>query len=247
MAPIAIRPSGRKLVAVGLVFSLSLLFFLLTMYRIVAPYDEGLITDRHDAGCCWRRTPPDFYANYRPAQFYVLAEFFKIFGQSIIVEQISVDLLVRSITVVLCYIIMIAYCRYAIALVATITCAIWLSGFPIVGNYGYPVFPALLFTMVGAFLIHAALLERKREPLRAIIPGVTTGLVALFRYDVGFFSFMRAILFCHNIEHHPGRRPAKRRTRIIGDDVILGDRHCRHISTRRCVIYFCISHQSVSA
>ena len=70
------------------VFVLSYLFLFLFMTRYPGWYDEGIIvTDamRVASGQIPRR---DFYVNYGPAQFYLLAGLFKAFGQSLLVERL---------------------------------------------------------------------------------------------------------------------------------------------------------------
>ena len=61
----------------------------------------------------------DFYANYGPAQFYLLAGLFKLFGESILVERLF-DLLIKALLVTTVYGIALGYCRKLVAAVVAI-------------------------------------------------------------------------------------------------------------------------------
>ena len=108
-----------------LIFLASALFFSLSMERTLGTYDEGVILTgamRVAAGDVPHR---DFYANYGPAQFYLLAALFKLFGQYVVVER-ALEVLVRALIVTVCYGLTTACCRRSIALAASIVCGLWL-------------------------------------------------------------------------------------------------------------------------
>jgi hypothetical protein len=65
-----------------IVFSCAFLFLVATMNRSVTPYDEGLILFGSTRVLSGDIPYRDFYANYGPGQFYVLAALFKVFGPS---------------------------------------------------------------------------------------------------------------------------------------------------------------------
>jgi hypothetical protein len=69
------------------VFGGSFLFLIITVYRIVNQYDESLILVGSTRVLSGDIPYRDFYANYGPAQFYVLAALFKVFGPSVLVER----------------------------------------------------------------------------------------------------------------------------------------------------------------
>jgi 4-amino-4-deoxy-L-arabinose transferase-like glycosyltransferase len=74
------------------------------MYRYVAPYDEGLILSASSRVLAGDIPYRYFYANYGPAQFYILAALFKLFGPSVLVERLW-DVLIRSCTGLVIYLI----------------------------------------------------------------------------------------------------------------------------------------------
>src|SRR5690349_20023939 len=74
------------------------------MRRDINVYDEGLIlvhATRVAQGAVLHR---DFYANYGPAQFYILAGLFKLFGASVLVERVW-DTIVRAMIDAIAFII----------------------------------------------------------------------------------------------------------------------------------------------
>jgi hypothetical protein len=72
-------------------------------------------------------------------------------------------------------------CSFLAALAGHIACLIWLGA---VANFGFPLFPAVLFTLAATLLV-ACDLERVSNPYRITVAGSCLGLTALFRYDVG--------------------------------------------------------------
>jgi hypothetical protein len=172
-----------KLAAV-LVFLGAFVLLFLGMNRAILIYDEGIILTaamRVAAGDVPHR---DFYANYGPAQFYLLAWLFDLFGQRVIVERL-LDLAMRAATLAAIYSMLAAYCKRPVTLVVTAVCAIWLWR---VAGYAYPAFPALLLAIVGSTVILKALFSDHPTWLAAAA-GVITGLITLFRYDIGFLVF----------------------------------------------------------
>jgi hypothetical protein len=173
------RPSLRHWIPIG-VFGCAFVFFLITMNRFVNPYDEALILFGSTRVLSGDVPYRDFFANYGPAQFYVLAALFKLFGPSILVERIW-DLLIRSCTVLVVYLIVNGTWRRWRALFAAVLTCIWLSYF---GFYGYPVFPCLLFCLLGVYCMVPAY-----RGCPAIVPllasGLCVGITILFRHDVG--------------------------------------------------------------
>jgi len=177
----------RSLLSFALVFVISFILLFLGMDRGFDYYDEGLIlvgAMRVGAGQVPHR---DFYANYGPGQFYTLAWLFHLFGSSVFVERIY-DLMLRSAIVTAAYGITAVYCQRWIVACTTIVCAFWLfsAGLPTIA---YPIMPVILFALIGS----VSLLPIFRGDLRkwrALLAGGMTGLVALFRYDVGFAMAM---------------------------------------------------------
>jgi hypothetical protein len=170
-------------VSYAFVFLISFVFLFLGMDRGFDFYDEGLIlvgAMRVAAGQVPHR---DFYANYGPGQFYTLAWLFHLFGSSVFVERIY-DLALRSATVTVAYGITAAYCKRWVAVCTGIVCAFWLfsSGLPTIA---YPIIPILPLVLLGSLSL-LPVFQGELRKWRALLPGGITGLVALFRYDVGF-------------------------------------------------------------
>ncbi len=162
------------------VFGCSFVFIAVTMSRFVNPFDEGLIlvgSDRVLSGAVPYR---DFYAIYGPAQFYVLAALFKLFGPSVLVERLW-DLLICASTGLVVYLIIIrAWSRARAIIVAALT-SLWLSYFQ---NFGYPIFPCLLFALLSLYCL-IPVYEGKRGILPLAASGICSGITILFRHDVG--------------------------------------------------------------
>lgn len=172
-----------------LVFLISLSFLFLTMDRVVNVYDEGLILTgamRVGAGDMVHR---DFYANYGPAQFYILSWLFDFFGQKVIVERVF-DLVIRSLIIATIYVTLKIYCREVVSVLITLLCAFWLSA---LGNHGYPVYPVLLFSIISVLIFVLAIINNKGYTFY-LIAGLLTGISAFFRYDLGFFVYVANII-----------------------------------------------------
>jgi hypothetical protein len=165
-----------------LIFVLCCLASYLLMWRQVRLYDEGIILTgamRVLAGDLLHR---DFYANYGPAQFYIVAALFQLFAADVMVER-AWDIAVRGGIAALIYFLVASRARGVVAFAAATVAAVWLAS---VGNHGYPVYPALFFSLLAAHLLERSL-SRNSLPLAACA-GACVVVVTLFRYDVGFFA-----------------------------------------------------------
>src|SRR5271165_5001874 len=110
--------TSHKILTVGavlpaLVFLGSYLVLFLGMIRHPGIFDEGIIlTGAMRVGA--KQIPHrDFYVLYGPAQFYILASLFKVFGKSILVERLF-DLFGKALVVTTIYAIASAFCRRSI-------------------------------------------------------------------------------------------------------------------------------------
>ena len=140
-------------------------------------YDEGLILTGAMRVANGEIPHRDFYANYGPAQFYVVALLFKLFGPSVMAERLW-DFAIRAAIATLGFVAVRSCCRPAAAFAAYIACLIWLAAF---GSPGFPLFPAVLFALAATLLVASG----EGQPARIVAAGVCIGLTALFRYDVG--------------------------------------------------------------
>lgn len=191
MTPKPARPSRRlssrssRLPVSGTigVFALALLAMLLTMNRTVGVYDEGLILTGAARALAGEHIHRDFYANYGPAQFHLLATLFGIFGSGVLVERLA-DIAIRACIVAAAWAGLSGVCPRPVAAVATTVIGAWLA---FVGNHGYPVYPALLFSLLATILLTRG---EATTPSRwqALLAGTLVGLAALFRYDIGFMA-----------------------------------------------------------
>jgi hypothetical protein len=173
-----------------LLFIGTFLFVVLGSSRRINIYDEGLILEGANRVANGELPHRDFYANYGPAQFFVLAVLFKTFTPTVLVERIW-DALVRTATAMLVVYIAFRFASRFRAYLAFVVCLIWLVSW---GKFsGYPVFPALLFTLVSVVFL-LPWFDGQQSPFWLACAGVAIALVTLFRYDVGFFSFVAEIL-----------------------------------------------------
>lgn len=170
------------------VFGCAFLFLVITMYRYVPPYDEGLILVASTRVLSGDVPYRDFYANYGPAQFYVLAALFKVFGPSILVERLW-DVLIRSCTVLVIYLIVDHVWSRSRAIFLAALTAMWLSYFE---NYGYPVFPCLLFSLLSLYCV-VPVYQGSRAIAPLLASGSFVGITILFRHDVGVASAAGAV------------------------------------------------------
>ena len=180
-----LRPSLSASGRFTLLLAVAFAFLLLAIQRDVNIYDEGSILVGAMRVANGEIPHRDFFTLYGPAQYYVLASLFKLFSPSVLSERLW-DTLVRALAAAFVFLIVEkcggrreAYFAYAASL-------IWLGFF---ASYGYPVFPALLFALISAFfLLHV--FQGGRRALMLLASGASVGLIALFRYDIGFVTFV---------------------------------------------------------
>jgi hypothetical protein len=167
-----------------LVFVISAVCLALGMDLRLSVYDEGVILTGAMRVAAWEIPHSVFYSNYGPAQFYLIAALFKVFGQYALIER-AYDVLVRAAIVAVGYGLIATVTRTSIALAGAVICGLWLFSIPF---YGYPILPVVLLSLVSAALVLPALAGHI-STRRLVAAGATVGLTALFRYDVGFFVF----------------------------------------------------------
>ena len=149
-------------------------------------YDEGVIlfgAMRVAGGDIPHR---DFYANYGPGQFYILAGIFKLLSPSVLIERVW-DSVARSLSVAMVFLLVARCTGSAIAAACTAAvCTVWLAAFQ---TYGYPVFPALAAALAGLACL-LSVFNGGRSAWMLAAAGACTGLALLFRYDIGIFTFL---------------------------------------------------------
>jgi hypothetical protein len=173
---------GHFIFGVLVVFG-ALVTLTLGMNRSVIVYDEGLIVtgaSRVAAGAVPHR---DFYTNYGPGQFYLLALAFKIFGPSLLVERIW-DLVIKAAIAWLASTIALRMMAWTFAIATTAACVLWLT---FCGFSGYALWPALFLGLLSVrFLL--AIFDGRHSTSSILAAGLSVGAITLFRYDIGFFA-----------------------------------------------------------
>jgi hypothetical protein len=166
-------------VAIAIV-SFSVLLF--AMPRDLGIFDEGIILSdamRVGHGDIVHR---DFFSLYGPAQDYIVAAIFQIFGENFMAARLY-DLATRAATLAILFYVIRIHCSLLIALIFTAIGGLWLVG---IGSYLYPIFPIMPLLLISSYLVTR--LGEELAGSRGIVgAGACTGLIALFRYDVGFF------------------------------------------------------------
>lgn len=169
---------------VASLFLMSLVFLVCCMDRSVAVFDESLMlvgATRVLDGAIPHR---DFITLYGPAQFYILAALFKVFGASVLVER-AWDTFTRCCIVVLVMVVVGQVAPRIFAFMAASASLVWVAA---AETYGFPVFPAFAAALASlACLIPT--FGRARAAPWLTAAGVWAGAVMLFRYDLGIATF----------------------------------------------------------
>jgi hypothetical protein len=166
---------------IAAIFTTAFVVALASGNRKVNLYDESIIVmgaTRVMAGAVIHR---DFYANYGPAQFYVLAALFKMFGTSILVAR-TWGAAVKAAIAVAVYLLGRRVMPRPWSAVSCVFSFIWLS---FVDNGIWPAWPALL-AAIGSLHSLFTVFEKGQSVRNAAVAGVWVGIATLFRYDIGF-------------------------------------------------------------
>lgn len=153
----------------------------LGMSLIPSVYDEGLILTGAMRVLAGQIPHQDFYANYGPGQFYVIAGLFRLFGESILVERLY-DLFLKALVIALIYNVVLSYCRKYIAVWAASVAVLWFFALNLIAST--PVVPVSLLNLVASILILPVFL-RPVSTKRMLSAGAVAGMAELFRYDTG--------------------------------------------------------------
>lgn len=100
------------------VFAIAMLALILTMNRTVGVYDEGLILAGAARVVAGDHIHRDFYANYGPAQFHLLATLFSLFGSGVLTERLA-DIIIRAGISAASWVGLSGICRRSVAAVGT--------------------------------------------------------------------------------------------------------------------------------
>ena len=168
------------LVQLVIVFLVSCLVLAAGMSRRPGMYDEGITLTAAMRVAAGQVPHRDFYFIYGPAEAYILAGLFKVFGPSLLVERLF-DLLIKALTVTAVYAIALPYTRRAIAIFVSIVTAMWLFG--LIG-WGSATTPVSLLNLIGSALILPVFAGRLSAG-RMLAAGAVSGAASLFRHETG--------------------------------------------------------------
>jgi hypothetical protein len=168
------------LVQLVIVFLVTYLFLAAGMSRRPGMYDEGITLTGAMRVAAGQVPHRDFYFIYGPAEAYILAGLFKVFGPSLLVERLF-DLLIKALIVTAVYAIALSYSRRSIAIFVSIVTVMWVFG--LIG-WGYAITPVSLLNLVGSALILPVFVGRV-STRRMLAAGAVSGAASLVRYDTG--------------------------------------------------------------
>jgi hypothetical protein len=114
-------------------------------------YDEGIVLTASMRVAAGQLPHRDFYAIYGPAQFYILAGLYRLFGESVLVERL-LDLFFRALLVASVYTVASSYFRRSVAACASLATLAWLFGLYF-GSAGSAVIPVSSFKVISTALI----------------------------------------------------------------------------------------------
>ncbi len=150
------------------------------MSRRPIVYDEGLMLTAAMRVAAGQVPHRDFCANYGPAQFYLFAGLFKLFGETILVERLF-DLVLEALVVTAVYTIASSYCRRLVAVCTAVIALFWIFG---LNGSGSTIIPVSLLNLIGCALILPVFLHSV-SIRRMFAAGAVAGGAVLFRYDTG--------------------------------------------------------------
>ncbi len=124
---------------------------------------------------------PDHYFVYGPANPWILAKLWQLFGPTILIGRLY-GIVIQAGIVACCFHLLRGRVTGSIRLFACLACLCWLGAMQ--QNHLYPASPCLLLSLIAG----VALL--RRDPLRPtatalLVAGGCAGLATLFRYDTG--------------------------------------------------------------
>jgi 4-amino-4-deoxy-L-arabinose transferase-like glycosyltransferase len=149
-------------------------------------YDEGIVLTASMRVAAGQLPHRDFYAIYGPAQLYILAGLYRLFGESILVERL-LDLFFRALVVASVYTVASSYFRKSVAACTSLVTLAWLFGL-YSASASSAVIPVSLFNLISTALI-IPVFTRTVSRRRIFAAGAIAGLATLFRYDTGIALF----------------------------------------------------------
>lgn len=163
-----------------IVFLASFVFLFCGMSLRPGMYDEAIMLTGAMRVAAGQVPHRDFYFIYGPAELYMLAGVFKLFGTSLLAERL-VDLSIKASVVTAVFALLSAYGRRSVAVVISIITILWLFA---MSEFGLAITPVSFLNLAGSALLLPVFAGRvpKRRMLAA---GAMAGSALLFRYDTG--------------------------------------------------------------
>jgi len=182
---------GASALWAGLIFLLAFLVQLIGMTRQVNAYDECL--ELFAAVRVMHGDLPyrDFWTMYGPAQFYIIAGLFKVFGTSVLVARLY-HAFAGACVIAFLFVLLRNLISLSLSVSATVLALIWMTGVTDL-SYEFPTYPALALTFASVLLLLPFLEERNRR-FYLFLSGAFVGCVTLFRHDFGFYVFLCELL-----------------------------------------------------
>lgn len=179
----------RGLVTAALVI-LTTALLVAVMPRAPSIFDEGLILMDAQRVLAGEIPHRDFYTNYGPGQPYSVAAVLSIFGSDNLFAARVYGVITMALSVGLGYLLVAWHLRPALGLFVAAIAALWVTAG---GAYLYPIYPCMIFIFLSALLLMRPRAVEERWPV--LLAGVCAGVIALFRYDTGFFVLLAQVLF----------------------------------------------------
>jgi hypothetical protein len=174
------RAERRTLTELVIVFLLAYLVLFTGMNRRPGMYDEGIMLTGAMRVAAGQIPHRDFYFIYGPAEPYILAGLFKVFGQSLLAERLF-DLLIKALVVTSVYAIALSYCRKYIAVLVSVLATMWIFS---ISEFGLAMTPVSLLNLIGCALL-LPIFSGSLSVRRLLAAGAVSGTALLFRYDTG--------------------------------------------------------------
>jgi len=155
------------------------------------PYDEFL--SLYGAERVLRGGLPyrDFWTMYGPAQFYIIAAFFKLFGVNALAGRVY-DALIRAGIACACFVLVAMLAPRRWALVAFGAVLVWLTCIH-VPAYNFPAYAALLGSLISA-IFFARFLRNNDDTRMLFLSGLAVSVTATIRHDSGFYLCLAQLL-----------------------------------------------------
>jgi len=178
-----VNSTAFKLIAASVLFVAAFLYIQPGTFWPLNIYDEGLIV--YGSVRVMHGDVPyrDFWAQYSPGQFYVLAALFRTFGANIMVER-TWDVVCRAALALALYGVAAQLSNRWLAIVVWAAGVVWLSFY---GFFGYPIFQGLLFSFLSLYCLLRAM-SRPKERRWGWGAGLMLGLAAIFRHDMAVYA-----------------------------------------------------------